>query len=84
MPLLYKLTTKIQFAERAFRCTAPFVWYSRDSHIVDSCSLMFLNLDSKTFLFRQAFTFSVSPVLDKYSAVITKLSKRRPTSKPNP
>jgi len=46
MLLLYRPTTRTQFADRAFHCSAPSVWNYLDSYIVDIYSL-FLNLHSK-------------------------------------
>ena len=47
MPLLYRPTTRTQFADCAFGCTAPSIWNSLDSYIVDSCSFTILTLDSR-------------------------------------
>ena len=53
--LLQKSTTRTQFADRAFRCTAPTVWKSLNSYTVDSGSLAVFKSRLKTFLFRRTF-----------------------------
>ena len=55
LQLLQKPTTGSHFADRAFRCTAPSVWNSLNSYIVDSCSLAVFKSRLKTCIFRQTF-----------------------------
>ena len=43
------------FADRAFRCTAPTVWNSLNIYTVDSGSLAVFKSRLKTFLFRRTF-----------------------------
>ena len=45
--LLYRLTTRTQFADCPFYCSAPSVWNYLDNYIVDSCSLTVFNIDWK-------------------------------------
>ena len=57
-PRVCKPTTRTNFADRAFRCSAPTVWNSLTADIVDSCSLTTFKRKLKTFLFRHAFSSS--------------------------
>ena len=57
-PRVCKPTTRTNFADRAFRCSAPAVWNSLTADIVDSSSLAIFKRKLKTFLFRQAFSSS--------------------------
>lgn len=54
-PLLSKPTTRTQFADRAFRCSAPAVWNSLPADIIDCSSLTAFKTKLKTYLFRVAF-----------------------------
>ena len=58
MPWVCKPTTRTNFADRAFRCSAPAVWNSLTANIVDSSSLLIFKRKLKTFLFRHAFSSS--------------------------
>ena len=53
-----KPTTRTNFADRAFRCSAPAVWNSLTADIVDSCSVSIFKRKLKTFLFRHSFSSS--------------------------
>ena len=57
-PRVCKPTTRTNFADRAFRCSAPAVWNSLTVDIVDSSSLPIFKRKLKTFLFRHAFSSS--------------------------
>ena len=57
-PRVCKPTTRTNFADRAFRCSAPAVWNSLTADIVDSCSLRTFKRKLKIFLFRHAFSSS--------------------------
>ena len=50
-PRVCKPTTRTNFADRAFRCSAPAVWNSLTVDIVDSSSLPIFKCKLKTFLF---------------------------------
>jgi len=56
--LFCKPTTKINFADHAFCCSAPAVWNSLTTDIVDSSSVPVFKRKLKTFLFRRAFSSS--------------------------
>ena len=47
---------RTNFADRAFRCSAPAVWNSLTADIVDFSSLLIYKPKLKTFLFRHAFS----------------------------
>ena len=57
-PQVCKPTTRTNFADRAFRCSAPAVWNSLTADIVDSCSVTTFKRKLKTILFRHAFSSS--------------------------
>ena len=57
-PRVSKPTTRTNFADRAFHCSAPAVWNSLTADIADSCSLPTFKRKLKTFLFRHAFSSS--------------------------
>jgi len=58
MPRLCKLTTRTNFADRGFCCSAPAVWNSLTADIVDSSSLPIFKSKLNTFLFKHAFSTS--------------------------
>jgi len=45
MPRVCKTTTRTNFTDRAFRCSAPAVWNSLTADIVDSCLSRFLSVN---------------------------------------
>ena len=57
-PRVCKPTTRTNFADRVFRCSAPAVWNSLTADIVDSISLPIFKRKLRTFLFRHAFSSS--------------------------
>ena len=54
-PLLDKPLTKTTFASRAFRCSAPTVWNSLPTSVVDNNSLPLFKSRLKTYLYRNTF-----------------------------
>jgi len=58
MPRVCQPTTRTNFADRAFRCSAPAVWNSLTADIVDSSSLPIFRRKLKTFFFRHTFSSS--------------------------
>jgi len=58
MPRVCKPTTRTNFTDRAFLCSAAAVWNSLTADIVDSSSLPIFKRRLRTFLFRHAFSSS--------------------------
>jgi len=61
-PLLHRPTTRIHFADRVFRCSAPAVWNSLNTDTFCCSSLVLFKRSLKTFLFRRAFRPSSSGI----------------------
>jgi len=58
MPRVCKPTTRTNFADCAFRCSAPAVWNSLTADNADVSSLPIFKRKLKTFLFRHALSSS--------------------------